>query len=79
MVELARSVEDGPLPPGKWWAVGDYILSWQTLVIPADAAPGPARLEVSLYDAGQKQNAAYFDPAQAGKVIVAREIPLQVR
>lgn len=77
--ELARSVEDGPLPPGKWWAAGEYVLSWQALAIPADAAPGPARLEVSLYDAGQKQNAAYFDPAQAGKVIVAREIALQVR
>lgn len=77
--ELARSVEDGPLPPGKWWAVGEYILSWQALEIPADAAPGPARLEVSLYDAGQKQNAAYFDPAQAGKVIVVREIALLVQ
>jgi 4-amino-4-deoxy-L-arabinose transferase-like glycosyltransferase len=79
VIDLARSVEDGPLPPGKWWAVGEYVLSWQALVIPMDAAPGPARLEVSLYDAGQKQNAAYFDPAQAGKVIVAREIALQVR
>jgi hypothetical protein len=79
VIELARSVEDGPLPPGKWWAAGEYVLSWQALAIPADAAPGPARLEVSLYDAGQKQNAAYFDPAQAGKVIVAREIALQVR
>jgi len=77
--ELARSIEDGPLPPGKWWTVGDYVLSWQALEMPSEAAPGPARLEVSLYDAGQKQNAAYFDPAQAGKVIVAREIALQVR
>lgn len=79
VIELARSVEDGPLPPGKWWAVGEYIVSWQALEIPADAAPGPAHLEVSLYDAGQKQNAAYFDPTQAGKVIVVREIALQLR
>jgi 4-amino-4-deoxy-L-arabinose transferase-like glycosyltransferase len=73
---VVSSVEAGPLPCGRLWRVGDYIVSQQAIPIPAESAAGPGRLDVTVYDARQGKNAAYIAPD--GSVQVATPLSLDV-
>ena len=70
-------VENAPSIDGRLWRAGDYVISTARFSLPADLIPGAYALEVSLFDPGQRKNAAYFGPA--GEVIVTLRRPLQVR
>jgi hypothetical protein len=56
----------GAIPTLKWIA-GSRVTDTHRLTIPPDAAPGTARLALTLYDAFTQQTLAILDPALAAQ------------
>lgn len=65
----------GGLPTLKW-ITGSVIHDRYTLTLPADAAPGPATLTLSWYDAFTQQDLPILDPrlAQLGSTVPLGEV-----
>jgi hypothetical protein len=68
----------GAIPTLKWIA-GSKVTDTHALTIPAGAAPGRARLLLTIYDAFTQRNLPVLDPtlAEAGGVVVVGELEVK--
>jgi len=67
----------GAIPTLKWIA-GTRLTDRRTLIIPSDAAPGPAQLSVTIYDSFTQFGLPVFEPGASGQASSAPAGTIQV-